>query len=48
MAIVPLISVSDYGKFAVCFPFETNHEASLTYVVFLTFINGVAFLILMG
>lgn len=48
MAVLPLFSVSDYRKFAVCLPFETNNAASLTYVVFLMFINGVAFLILMG
>lgn len=48
MAVLPLFSVSDYRKFAVCLPFETNGTASLTYVVFLMFINGVAFLILMG
>lgn len=48
MAILPLFSVSDYRKFAVCLPFETKDAASLTYVVFLMFINGVAFLILMG
>ncbi|XP_025836761.1 lutropin-choriogonadotropic hormone receptor-like isoform X3 [Agrilus planipennis] len=48
MAILPLFSISDYRKFAVCLPFETGSVASLTYVVFLMFINGVAFLILMG
>ncbi|XP_049826090.1 lutropin-choriogonadotropic hormone receptor isoform X2 [Aethina tumida] len=48
MAILPLFSISDYRKFAVCLPFETKDAASLTYVVFLMFINGVAFLILMG
>lgn len=49
MAILPLVGVSDYRKFAVCLPFETtNGTASLAYVVFLMFINGVAFLILMG
>ncbi|XP_065158944.1 lutropin-choriogonadotropic hormone receptor isoform X2 [Atheta coriaria] len=48
MAVLPLFSISDYRKFAVCLPFETNNTASLTYVVFLMFINGIAFLILMG
>ncbi|GLG93378.1 Tachykinin-like peptides receptor 86C, partial [Gryllus bimaculatus] len=48
MALLPLLGVSDYRKFAVCLPFETNGAASLAYVVFLMFINGVAFLILMG
>lgn len=48
MALLPLFSISDYRKFAVCLPFETNDLPSLTYVVFLMFINGVAFLILMG
>lgn len=48
MAILPLFSVSDYRKFAVCLPFETKDTQSLTYVVFLMFINGIAFLILMG
>ncbi|XP_022913497.1 lutropin-choriogonadotropic hormone receptor isoform X2 [Onthophagus taurus] len=48
MATLPLFSVSDYRKFAVCLPFETKDAVSLTYVVFLMFINGVAFLILMG
>jgi len=49
MAILPLVGgISDYRKFAVCLPFETTGTASLSYVVFLMFINGVAFLILMG
>ncbi|KAJ4441363.1 hypothetical protein ANN_11218 [Periplaneta americana] len=49
MALLPLFGVSDYRKFAICLPFETTTgPASLTYVVFLMFINGVAFLILMG
>ncbi|KAH1026389.1 hypothetical protein HUJ05_000063 [Dendroctonus ponderosae] len=48
MAILPLFSVSDYRKFAVCLPFEIKDVISLTYVVFLMLINGVAFLILMG
>lgn len=49
MAVLPLFGVSDYRKFAICLPFETTTgPASLTYVVFLMFINGVAFLILMG
>jgi leucine-rich repeat-containing G protein-coupled receptor 6 len=49
MAILPLVGgISDYRKFAVCLPFETKGAASLAYVVFLMFINGVAFLILMG
>lgn len=49
MAILPLFGVSDYRKFAICLPFETTTgPASLTYVVFLMFINGIAFLILMG
>lgn len=49
MAVLPLFGVSDYRKFAVCLPFETtNGTASLSYVVFLMFINGVAFVILMG
>ncbi|XP_071524321.1 uncharacterized protein [Panulirus ornatus] len=47
MAVLPLAGVSDYRKFAVCLPFETD-GAGLGYVVFLMFINGVAFLILMG
>lgn len=49
MAVLPLFGVSDYRKFAVCLPFETTTgPASLAYVVFLMFINGVAFVILMG
>ncbi|XP_026472716.1 lutropin-choriogonadotropic hormone receptor-like [Ctenocephalides felis] len=48
MALLPLFGVSDYRKFAICLPFETTDRASLTYVVFLMFINGLAFLILMG
>lgn len=49
MAFLPLIGISDYRKFAVCLPFETTTgPASLAYVVFLMFINGVAFVILMG
>ncbi|XP_011298255.1 lutropin-choriogonadotropic hormone receptor isoform X2 [Fopius arisanus] len=48
MATLPLFGISDYRKFAICLPFETNGVASLAYVVFLMLINGVAFLILMG
>ncbi|XP_076163087.1 G-protein coupled receptor rickets isoform X2 [Ptiloglossa arizonensis] len=48
MATLPLFGVSDYRKFAICLPFETNGNASLAYVIFLMLINGVAFLILMG
>ncbi|KAK8784239.1 hypothetical protein V5799_009396 [Amblyomma americanum] len=49
MALLPLLGISDYRKFAVCLPFETEDSAtSLAYVVFLILINGVAFLILMG
>ncbi|XP_015924639.2 leucine-rich repeat-containing G-protein coupled receptor 5 [Parasteatoda tepidariorum] len=48
MAALPLFGVSDYRKFAICLPFETEDVWSLTYVVFLILINGVAFLILMG
>ncbi|XP_068979093.1 lutropin-choriogonadotropic hormone receptor isoform X5 [Bombus flavifrons] len=48
MASLPLVGVSDYRKFAICLPFETNGNAALAYVTFLMLINGVAFLILMG
>uniref|UniRef100_A0A1I8PLD6 G-protein coupled receptors family 1 profile domain-containing protein n=1 Tax=Stomoxys calcitrans TaxID=35570 RepID=A0A1I8PLD6_STOCA len=49
MAVLPLMGVSDYRKFAVCLPFETTTGiASLTYVIALMFINGCAFLTLMG
>lgn len=49
MASLPLFGVSDYRKFATCLPFETTTSTwSLVYVVFLMFINGVAFFILMG
>ncbi|XP_013788987.1 follicle-stimulating hormone receptor-like [Limulus polyphemus] len=48
MASMPLFGVSDYRKFAICLPFETDPAVSLGYVVFLILVNGVAFLILMG
>ncbi|XP_050421176.1 leucine-rich repeat-containing G-protein coupled receptor 5 [Adelges cooleyi] len=49
MAAMPLFGVSDYRKYATCLPFETTTSTwSLVYVVFLMFINGVAFFILMG
>ncbi|XP_035218752.1 follicle-stimulating hormone receptor-like, partial [Stegodyphus dumicola] len=48
MAAMPLFGVSDYKKFAICLPFETEDVYSLSYVIFLILINGVAFLILMG
>ncbi|XP_030377139.1 leucine-rich repeat-containing G-protein coupled receptor 6 [Scaptodrosophila lebanonensis] len=49
MALLPLMGVSDYRKFAVCLPFETTTGvASLTYVIALMIINGCAFLTLMG
>merc|ERR1719367_1838777 len=48
MATMPLIGISDYRKFAVCLPFETEGAVSKGYVIFLMVINGVAFFILMG
>ncbi|KAI8121074.1 Lutropin-choriogonadotropic hormone receptor, partial [Lucilia cuprina] len=49
MAMLPLVGISDYRKFAVCLPFETTTGiASLTYVIALMIINGCAFLTLMG
>ncbi|XP_037910640.1 leucine-rich repeat-containing G-protein coupled receptor 5 isoform X3 [Hermetia illucens] len=49
MATLPLFGISDYRKFAVCLPFETTTGiGSLIYVVALMFINGCAFLTLMG
>jgi len=48
MASLPLFGVSDYRKFAVCLPFETEGAASKGYVIFLMIINGIAFFILMG
>lgn len=48
MSLFPLFGVSDYRKFAICLPFETETPVSLAYVVFLMLINGVAFFILMG
>ncbi|KAB7495549.1 Lutropin-choriogonadotropic hormone receptor, partial [Armadillidium nasatum] len=47
MAVLPIMGISDYRKFAVCLPFETA-GGGLAYVIFLMFINGIAFLILMG
>ncbi|XP_064084348.1 leucine-rich repeat-containing G-protein coupled receptor 5-like isoform X2 [Macrobrachium nipponense] len=47
MAVLPLAGISDYRKFAVCLPFETD-GGGLGYIVFLMFVNGMAFLILMG
>ncbi|RZF37364.1 hypothetical protein LSTR_LSTR010459 [Laodelphax striatellus] len=49
LAMLPLMGVSDYRKFATCLPFETTTGPwALAYVVFLMFVNGVAFLILTG
>ena len=48
MATMPLLGISDYRKFAVCLPFETQDGLSLGFVIFLMLINGVAFSILMG
>ncbi|XP_045530055.1 lutropin-choriogonadotropic hormone receptor isoform X1 [Pieris brassicae] len=47
-ASLPLLGVSDYRKFAVCLPFETSTPVSLSYVVALLVINGIAFLVLLG
>ncbi|XP_050672848.1 lutropin-choriogonadotropic hormone receptor isoform X2 [Leptidea sinapis] len=47
-ASLPLLGVSDYRKFAVCLPFETDSAVSLGYVVSLLVINGLAFLVLLG
>lgn len=49
MAVLPLFGVSDYRKYSVCLPMEVyKGHGSLTYVIFLMFINGIAFLTLMG
>lgn len=48
MAVLPLLGVSDYRAYSVCLPMEVNKTGSLVYVIFLMFINGVAFLTLMG
>lgn len=49
MALLPLLGVSDYRKFAVCLPFEVEDSKwSLLYVVLLIVINGLAFFVLMG
>jgi leucine-rich repeat-containing G protein-coupled receptor 6 len=42
------LNAAQHFQFAVCLPFETEGALSLTYVVFLMLINGVAFSILMG
>ncbi|CAB3242142.1 unnamed protein product [Arctia plantaginis] len=47
-ATLPLLGVSDYRKFAVCLPFETETPVDLGYVVALLAINGIAFLVLLG
>lgn len=49
MAVLPLIGVSDYRKYSVCLPMEVfKGYGSLAYVIFLMFINGIAFFVLMG
>lgn len=48
MAILPLIGISDYRKFAICLPFEISDSWSMAYVISLIAINGAAFFILMG
>ena len=48
MATMPLLGISDYRKFAVCLPFETETPLDMAFLIFLMLINGVAFSILMG
>lgn len=48
LSVLPLVGVSNYSKFAVCLPFETDDVVSLVYVVVLMAINGFAFTVLMG
>lgn len=49
MALLPLFGISDYRKFAVCLPFETENSMwSLLYVLSLITFNGIAFILLMG
>lgn len=48
LASLPLFEISDYRKFAICLPFETGDRASLAYVCFIMFFNGVSFLIIVG
>lgn len=49
LALLPLVGVSDYRKFAICLPFETDDSIwSMIYVLSLIGVNGIAFLLLMG
>lgn len=46
LAILPLLGVSSYQKFAVCLPFEIEDSYGRAYVISLVTVNGFAFLIL--
>ena len=46
LAVLPLLGVSSYQKFAVCLPFEIEDSFGRAYVISLVSVNGVAFLIL--
>lgn len=46
VASLPLFKISDYRKFAICLPFDTEDEISLAYVCFIMIFNGISFVII--
>ncbi|XP_060552308.1 leucine-rich repeat-containing G-protein coupled receptor 4-like isoform X2 [Ruditapes philippinarum] len=46
IASLPLFKVSDYRKFAICLPFDTEDELSLAYVCFIMIFNAISFIII--
>ncbi|XP_052802629.1 follicle-stimulating hormone receptor-like isoform X2 [Mya arenaria] len=47
IASLPLFEISDYRKFAICLPFETENNVSLAYVCFIMIFNASSFLIIL-
>ncbi|XP_045175461.2 leucine-rich repeat-containing G-protein coupled receptor 5-like isoform X1 [Mercenaria mercenaria] len=46
IASLPLFKVSDYRKFAICLPFDTEDEISLAYVCFIMIFNAISFIVI--
>ncbi|KAL4224905.1 Protein-hormone receptor [Mactra antiquata] len=48
IASLPLFKVSDFRKFAVCLPFDTEDNLSLAYVCFIMVYNAISFIIILA
>ncbi|XP_052222011.1 lutropin-choriogonadotropic hormone receptor-like [Dreissena polymorpha] len=47
IASLPLFEISDFRKFAICLPFETESQISLGYVCFIMIFNAISFVVIL-